>query len=70
MVTVYRFGIYDGELDCVRTSRRMGTRDGIARIRGIVLDEPGIELDDADVGREEPGLTDRGYMPVEKKNIR
>lgn len=63
MVTVYRFGIYDGAMDCTRTSRRMGTREGIARIGGIMLDEPGVEVDEADVGEEEPGLTARDFKP-------
>lgn len=42
-VTVYRFELYDISTDETRTSRRMGTREGIAAVCGCWLEGTAFE---------------------------
>ena len=66
MAVIYRFSIYDIQLDELIRSRRWGTREGIARIGGVVHEDTGISTFEAAVGTEIPGLTVRDYDPAAK----
>jgi hypothetical protein len=60
-VTVYRFTVYDITTDESRLSRRMGMREAIAWAKGSVVEEASREVDEADLGREVPGMTERDF---------
>lgn len=62
-VTIYRFTIYDISRDEHVTSRRWGTRDGIAAVCGAVLEDTGAVVDASAVGGEVEGLTVRDFQP-------
>jgi hypothetical protein len=63
MVLVFRFKQYDISSDGYIVSRRWGTREGIKEVGGVVLEDTGTEIDDAEIGAEIQGLTDRGFDP-------
>ncbi len=63
-VVIFNFSFYDVTTDKVIRSRRMGRRDAIARIRGIIDEESGVEVDDSALDSEIEGLTRIGYEPV------
>jgi len=64
-VTVYPFWVWDQTKGEHVPSTRMGTREGIARIdRSTIIAESPFEIDEALLGREEPGLTDRNFDPA------
>lgn len=62
-VTVYKFSIYDIGSDEMRASRRMATRDAIARVGGVAFEGSELEIDAAHVGQEIPGMTARDFGP-------
>lgn len=62
-VKVYRFRRYDIVSGETKKSRRWGTRKGIERICGEMLEDTAIEVDESVVGREIQGLTERDFNP-------
>jgi hypothetical protein len=62
-VKVYRFSHYDISRDKTFVSRRWGTRDGIKRIDGTVLEDTEVEVDEMLIGRQIEGLSDIGFDP-------
>ena len=62
-VTVYKFKIYDIANNDHRISRRYGTAEGIQRVRGEVLEQTAVEVEEALVGEEVEGLTLRDFNP-------
>lgn len=61
MPTVYRFTVYDVTTDENRMSRRMATAEAADRARGEIIEETALEVPDADLGAEIPGMTERDY---------
>lgn len=59
--TVYRFTVYDITTDESRVSRRMGTRAAVERAKGWVIEDTAREVEEADLGREVAGMTDRDF---------
>ena len=64
MALVYRFSTYDAQSDEFICSRRWGTREGIARVGGVVHEDTGIITFEAAIGTEIPGLTVKDYDPA------
>jgi hypothetical protein len=58
---IYRFAMYDIAQDTMVVSRRMATREAIAMVNGIILEETGILAAPADLDRDIPGMTDLDY---------
>lgn len=50
-------------LSCKQGVPPLGTREGIERICGEVLEDTAIEIDESVVGREVEGLTERDFNP-------
>jgi hypothetical protein len=63
MVQVFRFQLYDVSTDGYTVSRRWGTREGITKVGGEVIEDTATEIDDAAIGDEIEGLTARGFDP-------
>ncbi len=61
-VTVYRIRTYDFATDDYRTSRRWATREGAETMRGEIIPDGAIQIDESDL---EPGeqWTRTGYAP-------
>jgi hypothetical protein len=61
-VTVYKVKIYNYLTDEFVIFRRMATRSGAAAMRGVVLEETGIDVDSSQL---EPGedWTPKDYKP-------
>jgi hypothetical protein len=62
-VTVYRFTIYDIFSDDNIISKRMGTREGVEKIRGAVIESTAVYIDEASLDPDMPGLTPIGFAP-------
>lgn len=62
-VIVYRFKRYDIRSDYSQESRRWATREAIARVGGVALEDTATEIDADFVGAEEPGMTEMGFDP-------
>jgi hypothetical protein len=62
-INVHRFSHHDISTDKTFVSRRWGTREGIKRIGGMVLEDTEVEVDEALVGRRIEGLSDIGFDP-------
>jgi hypothetical protein len=62
-VTVYRFKHWSITTGGWVVDTRMGTRDGIAGIKGTYIESTAAEIDAALVGRDEFGLTDKDFRP-------
>ena len=62
-VTVYRFTIYDIFSDDNIISKRMGTREGVKKIRGAVIESTAVDIDEAALDPDLPGLTPAGFAP-------
>ena len=60
---VYRFAIYDIARDDMVVSARMATREAIAMVGGIILEDTGCLVAPGDLDRDIPGMTDRGFTP-------
>ena len=58
---VYRFTIYDITTDEDRLSHRMGTRAAIERVNGTIVAGSEHEIDEAELGRDVAGMTDRDF---------
>jgi hypothetical protein len=63
MTPVYRFSMYDILTDSERESRRWGTREAINRIGGTIVEATLINVDEALLGSEIEGMTERGFNP-------
>jgi hypothetical protein len=64
MVPVYRYAIWDQSVGGQVCARRMGTREAIRAISGsVVIEVSAVEIDEALLGREEPGMTDWDFEP-------
>ena len=63
MTPVYRWKKYNISTDTEETSRRLGTLAAIQRAGGTPIDETLIMVDEALLGREIPGMTDRDFDP-------
>jgi hypothetical protein len=64
MVTVYRYAVWDQAVGGQVSVRRMGTREAIRSITGlVVIESSAVEIDEALLGREEPGMTEWGFEP-------
>jgi hypothetical protein len=61
MVTVYRFTVYDITTDENHVSRRMGTREAIASARGSPIENTACDVDEAELGQDIVGMTDRDF---------
>jgi hypothetical protein len=68
-VTVYQFTNYDIASDNVIKSRRWGTREAIDFIKANVLEDTAVEVDDAALGRQLPGLSEIGFNPRAVKDF-
>ena len=66
MASIYRFFVYDGRFDGLIQSSRWGTREGIARIGGLIQEHTEVTTFEAAVGTELPGLTVRDFDPTAK----
>ena len=66
MALIYRFSIYDARSDEMVRSRRWGTREGIARLGGVIHEDTEITTFEAAIGTELPGLTVRDFHPTSK----
>ena len=64
MALIYRFSIYDARSDEMVRSRRWGTREGIARVGGVIHEDTGVITFEAAIGTELPGLTVRDFDPA------
>ena len=64
MTPVYRFTIYDIASDIERESGRWATRAAIARVRGTIVSASEMMIDEALLGSEVEGMTDRNFNPV------
>jgi hypothetical protein len=62
-VTVYRFTIYDILSDDNIISKRMGTREGIEKICGAVIQSTAVDIDEAALDPDMLGLTPIGFAP-------
>jgi hypothetical protein len=62
-VTVYRWSKYDIGTDTEKTSHRMGTREAVARCRGTVIEDSGVEIDASLLGDEVDAMTSRNFNP-------
>ncbi len=62
-VTVYRFTIYDIFSDDNIISKRMGTREGVEKIRGAVIESTAVYIEEAALDPDMPGLTPIGFAP-------
>jgi len=63
-LTVYRFKYWNAVMGDWVTSTRMGTREGIGRLRDhVCIESSATEIDAALLGREDPGLTDIDFQP-------
>ncbi len=58
---IYRFAMYDIARDDMVVSRRMATREAIAMVNGIILEDTGVLADPTDLDRDIPGMTDLDY---------
>jgi|HubBroStandDraft_6_1064221.scaffolds.fasta_scaffold3861257_1 hypothetical protein len=59
MVAVYRYTVWDQSVGGQVSVRRMGTREAIRSITGsVVIEASAMDIDEAVLGREEPGMTD------------
>jgi hypothetical protein len=67
MTVVFRFQTWDVSNDCYKLSRRLATREAIARIGGEPLGE-GINIDASLLGTEIQGMTDRDFDPRPRSN--
>ena len=65
MALIYRFSTYDGPSDQLIRSRRWGTREGIARVGGIIHEDSGTMTFESSVGTEIAGLTAKDFDPAE-----
>jgi hypothetical protein len=63
MTPVYRFKMYNISTDAEQESRRWATRETIEKVGGNVIEDSVINVDEALLGREIPGMTDRGFKP-------
>lgn len=62
-VTVYMFEIYDQHSGDMKHSRRMATREGVARLGGKIIAGSGVEIDRWRLDPGEPDLTPVGFVP-------
>jgi hypothetical protein len=62
-VRVYRFQMYDISANQMMTVRRWGTPEAIEAIRGSILKNQSIEVDEADLKSDIDGLTRRDWTP-------
>ena len=62
-ITVYRFRMYDIRADNWTVSKRMGTRDAIDAVRGSVLEDTAVDVDEEAIDSDIPGLTETGFNP-------
>jgi hypothetical protein len=60
---VYRFAMYDIARDEMVMSRRMATREAIAMVGGIILEDTGCLAAPGDLDQDIPGMTDRDFLP-------
>lgn len=60
-ITVYEFTVYDITTDECRKSRRMGTHGAVQWAKGQIIESTAREVEECDVGREVPGMTDRDF---------
>lgn len=65
MVTIYQFVFHDTNSDGPVKSRRWGTRAAVEGMRGSVLEDTAIEIDEASVMWDPTitGLTGRDFQP-------
>ena len=68
-ITVYQFEMYHTMHDVMHKSRRWGTREAIDKIHGNLIDGTGVEVDEATLGKDIPGLSDIGYDPHATKGF-
>jgi len=66
MTAIYRFTMYDILTDTKRESRRWGTRESIDRIGAAIIEDSVVNVDEAILGSEIDGMTDRGFDPKRK----
>jgi hypothetical protein len=63
-VTVYRFKGWDNrEGGYTEIDPRWGTREAIGRVKGIVIEASGVDIDDVLLSRDLPGFTERDFVP-------
>jgi hypothetical protein len=60
-VMVYRFRAYSHFKGETMEARRMGTREGIARVGGTIIEGSGVEIDDSRL--ETDGMTAKDFVP-------
>jgi hypothetical protein len=60
---VYQYKHWDNLKGDFVFADHMGTLEGIKAIKGTRIEDSGVEIDDALLGCEEPGLTDKGFEP-------
>lgn len=61
-VKIYQFKVWDTNIDDYKLSRRWGTRDGIKKICGKVLEETELEINENVISTEIEGLTVRDLV--------
>jgi hypothetical protein len=52
-VTVYRVRVYDGYSDERKLSTRMATREGVAIMRGTIVEDSAVEIEESQLERGE-----------------
>jgi hypothetical protein len=62
-VTIFQFEMYNILSDAFQRSRRWATRDAIKRIGGVVIEQSGAHVDEAQVGGDIEGMTAPGFYP-------
>ncbi len=60
-VMVYRFKAYSHLEGKIIEARRMGTREGIEKVRGTIIEGSGVEIDDFKL--ETDGMTAKDFLP-------
>jgi hypothetical protein len=60
-VMVYRFRAYSHFKGEIIASRRMGTREGIEKVGGTIIEGSGCEIDDSRL--EADGMTPKDFVP-------
>ena len=68
-VKIYRFAVWDTSNDDYKLSRRWGTREGIKKICGKVLENTELEINENVIGTEIEGLTVRDFNPTPNTGI-
>ena len=64
-VTIYQFKRFDIIRGESLVSRRWGTLEAIKSVRCEPIMSTATEVDASVVATDEPGMTERGYMPAE-----